>query len=74
MGDIDPEESAYRAVRDKALRLRGSTRRVFRDKLSGILGRRGFNYSVVRSVLQRLMEELEEDDPAFFTAEGNLDE
>jgi regulatory protein len=74
LGDIDPEESAYRAVKDRATRLRGYTRREFRDKLSGILGRRGFNYSVTRSVLRRLMDEIESDHPSFFASEGNPNE
>ncbi len=71
VGESAPEdEMAYRAAHNRALRLRGSTRIDFRTKISGLLQRRGFSYSVIKSTLRQLEAELEADDPNFFSSTG----
>lgn len=69
LAELDAEEAAYRAAETAAKRLRGYTRRDFHDKLLAVLARRGFGYSVARSVIQRLSEAIEADDPQFFADE-----
>jgi regulatory protein len=59
-------ESAYRAARDKARRLRGQDLRTFRQKLTALLARRGFDYETAREAIDRLRDDLSADDPAFF--------
>lgn len=66
LSDLDAEDSAYRAAQAQARRLRGTERRAFKIKLGAFLQRRGFSYDVVRSVIRRLMQELDADDPAYF--------
>jgi regulatory protein len=63
---LDVEAAAYRAATNEARRLRGRSRREFHTKLANLLKRRGFAYSTGRSVIHRLIEELETDDPEFF--------
>lgn len=74
LGEVDPDESAARAARTRAGRLRGTTRREFRENLSGFLLRRGFQFSVVKSVINDLIESLNEEDPSFFKSEDGEDE
>jgi len=69
LATMSPDDSAARAARGRAPRLRGSTRREFRESVSGFLLRRGFAYAVVKSTITELIEELETDDPAFFASE-----
>ncbi len=64
---VDPQETAYAAAHDRARRLRGATQAAFRHKLNGFLQRRGFNYGVSREVIDRLIDELVEEDDTFFT-------
>lgn len=66
LGDIDVEESAYRAALSQSRRLRGSDRRTFRHKIGSFLQRRGFNYAVIEAVMSRLIEELTSLDDDFF--------
>lgn len=71
LADLDAADSALRAAEIQARRLRGSTRRTFRDKLNGVLLRRGFSYGTVRDTIRQLMETLENDDPDFFADDTN---
>ncbi len=66
LADLDAEDSAYRAAQAQSRRLRGTERREFEKKLGAFLQRRGFSYDVVRTVLRRLIQELDADDPEFF--------
>ena len=66
LADLDAEDSAYRAAQGQSRRLRGTERREFEKKLGAFLQRRGFSYDVVRTVLRRLTQELDADDPEFF--------
>jgi hypothetical protein len=55
---VDERESAYRAAHPKALRWRDLDAQAFREKLTGLLARRGFDYSITRDTVKRLWEEL----------------
>jgi regulatory protein len=58
VGKIDENENAYRAAVVKARSLSRSDYRAFRDKLSGFLQRRGFDYGVSARTIKRLWEEI----------------
>lgn len=60
--DMDAEDSAYRAAQKKIRSLRGKDRDTIWKKLGGFLSRRGFDYDVVRSVVDRVIDELEADE------------
>lgn len=64
---VDVHESAYRAIEKRKWRFKGKTRHEFKHKLGGMLQRRGFHFGVANDVIQRLMDELEEEDPDYFT-------
>jgi regulatory protein len=55
---IDDAENAYRVAVVRARVLPTEDFRVFREKLSGFLQRRGFDYSVTNKVIKRVWEEL----------------
>lgn len=55
---VDERESAYRAAHSKALRFRELDAKSFREKLSGFLARRGFDYAVTRETVNRLWQEV----------------
>ncbi len=55
---LDEKESAYRAALPRAQRLQALDAGEFRDKLSGFLARRGFDYQVTRETVSRLWQEL----------------
>lgn len=55
---IDERDSAYRAARPKALRWKELDAQTFREKLSGFLARRGFDYAVTRETVKRLWQEM----------------
>jgi regulatory protein len=74
LADLDAEDAAYRAAQPQVRKLRGSTRRVFKQKLGGFLQRRGFAYSDVEATLRRLQAELDADDPAYFAPDRRTDE
>lgn len=71
---FEPSEAAYRAARDKARRYAGTDRRTFRTKLGSFLTRRGFDYAMTRSAIDRLIEELAASDARFFTEHDEQDE
>jgi len=57
--NIDETESAYRAGRERARRLRRLDYQEFRRRLGGFLQRRGFGYDVVKVIVDRLWQELQ---------------
>jgi regulatory protein len=74
LGDIDVQDSAYRAALAQSRRLRGSDRRTFRHRIGSFLQRRGFNYAVIEDVMSRLMEELTSLDDDFFASDKSRGE
>lgn len=61
-GDFDEDETAYRAGVKVLSRLRKyEDKREFTQKLAGVLGRRGFQWEVIRRVAERLWE-IKDDD------------
>ena len=66
LAEADEDESAYRAARARMSRYRGFTRQAFRQKLRGLLRRRGFSESTIRDAALRLQAELESSDPGYF--------
>lgn len=58
VGQVDERDSAYRAARAKALRWKDLDAQTFREKLSGFLARRGFDYGVTRETVNRLWQEI----------------
>lgn len=69
LDNLDESDQAYKAAQAQARKLRRLNRRDFRTKLTAFLQRRGFSYSTTREVVDRLCDELEAEDPAYF----NLD-
>ena len=65
VGEVDENDSAYRAGANRAKRWRNLERREFMEKLTGFLIRRGFSYSVAKDAVVRLWNEsrTEEFDP-----------
>ncbi|MBN1202125.1 MAG: RecX family transcriptional regulator [Anaerolineae bacterium] len=69
LADLDVFDSAYRAAQPKLQRLRGLSRRDFRDSLGAFLARRGFNYDIIQEVINQLISELDEEEPEYFASE-----
>ncbi len=67
--NIDSHEAAYRAAQTQARRYRQTSRAEFRNKLGPFLQRRGFDYDVIREVVERLITETETENPEFFLAD-----
>lgn len=55
--DVNDEQAALQAGRVAGRRLQGLPQDEFRRRLGGILARRGFDYSIVRPVVERLWRE-----------------
>lgn len=55
---VDERDSAYRAAHARAQRWKDLDAQTFREKLSGFLARRGFDYTVTRETVNRLWQEL----------------
>lgn len=70
LAEIDDNDAAYRAAQAHLRKLRGLDPKTFRHKLNGFLQRRGFAFSDARAAIERLIEELNEDDPNFFADSG----
>lgn len=66
---LDVQDSAYRVAKKQLRQYKGKTRHEFKHKLSGKLQRRGFDYSVIKDVIQSLFEELDETDPDYFASD-----
>ncbi len=58
---VDDEDEAYRAGYRKAHSLRWTDYYEFRRKLGAFLSRRGFNYDVINSVVERVWKEIESE-------------
>jgi regulatory protein len=69
LADIDAEEDALRAAQGQARKLRGLSRRDFRQKLGAFLQRRGFAYEDAARAVRQLQAEIEADDPSFWQTE-----
>lgn len=72
--DVDADDSAYHAARKRISRYRHKSRQEFRDKLGAFLVRRGFDYDVVRDVIDTLTNELENEEPEFFAPDYTSEE
>ncbi len=68
LAEIDASESAYHAAQKRLARYRGCSLSEFRQKLGGLLRRRGFGGETIRDVLLRLERELDESEPGYFCA------
>ena len=66
---LDIPDSAYRVAQKQIRQYKGKTRQEFKHKLSGKLQRRGFDYGIIKDVIQRLYEELDESDPDYFASD-----
>ena len=66
LSEYDTDDAAYRAAVGRIQRYKGITRQEFRQKLSGILRRRGFGAETIRDVVLRLQRELDESEAAYF--------
>ena len=69
LSQFDEDDAAYRAAQARSPRFRGRTRDAFRDKVSGMLRRRGFGIETINDVVLRLQKELEESEPGYFRAD-----
>ena len=57
INEINESDSAYRAALGKARRLPLTDRQVFRRRLVDYLGRRGFNYDIIKETVERIWKE-----------------
>jgi regulatory protein len=57
VADLDDDSLAYQAAIKYCRRLNGLEWQVFRQKLTGFLGRRGFSYDVTAPVVKRVWDE-----------------
>ncbi len=63
---LEPDDLAYRAGLGRVNKLRRTDKKLFRQKLSTFLQQRGFSYTTIREVVERLIEELDAQDPDYF--------
>lgn len=66
---VDESDAAYQAAEGRVRRMQGSSQREFKQKIGAFLQRRGFRYDAANQALNRLIEELSESDPDFFSSE-----
>jgi regulatory protein len=66
---LEAGDLAYRAAQARVNKLRRSDKRLFRQKLAAFLQQRGFSYTTIREAVERLIEELEAQDPDYFEDE-----
>ena len=69
LSHFDEHAAACRAAQARLPRFRGRTQAAFRDKLSGMLRRRGFEGETIKDVVLQLQKELEESEPGYFRAD-----
>jgi regulatory protein len=74
LAELDANEMAYQAARGQLRRLRNANPRDFRLKLTALLQRRGFSYGASRDAIQRLLDDIEVEDPNYFTQETQTNE
>ncbi len=70
LAEISAEAAAYRVAAGRANRFKCMTRQAFRQKLYGLLSRRGFEADTIREVVLRLEREFEEADAGYFLREA----
>jgi regulatory protein len=58
LAGLDEQGAAERAARQGARRLRGAEREEFRRRLGSYLARRGFDYTIIRSVVEQMWTEM----------------
>lgn len=66
LSEQNESQMAYQAASGHLRKLRNRTVCEFRQKMSAFLQRRGFSYSTVQDVVNRLKDELEADDLSYF--------
>ena len=69
LSGLDSQDAAYRAAQSQLRRQRGRTRVEFRNKMAAFLQRRGFGYEEIRTVVEQLITEMEDEDPEFFISD-----
>jgi regulatory protein len=57
ISQIDDKDNAYRAALNRARRLSLTDYRDFRQRLGSYLGRRGFNYGIIKEITERIWKE-----------------
>jgi regulatory protein len=55
---IDEKDNAYRAAQNRARRLEGLDHVAFRLRMGQYLGRRGFNYAIIKEITQQVWKEM----------------
>jgi regulatory protein len=68
--DIDEEDSAYRALINRARRVSPLDHGSFRKKLGAFLRRRGFSYEAISAALERTWREMVEEERMLDESEG----
>ncbi|MCY4146919.1 MAG: RecX family transcriptional regulator [Chloroflexi bacterium] len=68
---LDETDAAYRVAQSRLARYRGQTPRAFRQKLGGLLMRRGFAAETVRQTTMRCQQEIDEEDSEYFHREAD---
>jgi regulatory protein len=71
LDEVDDESGAYQAAAALLKRMRGADRKTARHKLSATLSRRGFRFDDIRTAIDQLFEEIDEEDPRFFGLGGD---
>lgn len=66
LAEIEVDEAAYRAAAGRAKRIKRTTRQAFRQKLYGMLRRRGFEADTIRDVVLRMERQFEAADAGYF--------
>jgi regulatory protein len=72
--DVGEVDLAYKAALSQTRRLKQLSQKEFHTKLASFLQRRGFSYSTARDVIQRLVDELEAENPDYFDQIRESDE
>lgn len=73
LAGFDAADSAHRAARSHLRQYAGTTPREFRRKMGAFLARRGFGYDIVRSVIDDLIHELQQEQPDYFDTEQDTE-
>jgi regulatory protein len=68
--DVDEEESAHRALTNRARRMPPLDRTSFRKKSSSFLRRRGFSYEVISAAIEQTWREMVEEGRMLDESEG----
>lgn len=72
LADTDADEAAYQAATSQVRRLRGRSRREFRDRLLAFLQRRGFSFRESGEAIRKLEETMGAEDGYFADEANNL--